>query len=82
MLECCTNAEKHHGAIFDKYSDRRYKRASQFVKTTIEGNFKLPPSNPAFALHSPIAIGCSDGYVPYDTYESHDSYNNLVPVKG
>ncbi|KAI1006208.1 G2/mitotic-specific cyclin-4 [Podosphaera aphanis] len=43
IKECCENPQKHHNAVFEKYSDRRYKRAAQFVYTEI-ALFTLPPA--------------------------------------
>lgn len=31
LVECCENPKEHHNAIYEKYHDRRYKRASMFV---------------------------------------------------
>ncbi|PPJ57215.1 hypothetical protein CBER1_02839 [Cercospora berteroae] len=42
MLECCQDAQKHHSAVFDKYTDKRYKRASTFVRGEIIKGFTLP----------------------------------------
>ncbi len=40
ILECCDNPQKHHAAVFDKYCDQRYKKASIFdqseVRSTLE----------------------------------------------
>lgn len=41
MMECCENPQKHHGAIYDKYSDKRYKRASQFVQNEMSKGFQI-----------------------------------------
>lgn len=86
MLECCRNPEKHHAAVFDKYSDRRYKRASEYVKTTIASGFKLPLALPDYSLPSRGMIGDSDGFMPYDSYSSphgiYNNNNNMVQVKG
>ncbi|MCJ1259069.1 hypothetical protein MMC24_006904 [Lignoscripta atroalba] len=41
MVESCENPQKHHGAIFDKYSDKRYKRASLFVQNEMRKGFTL-----------------------------------------
>ncbi|KAL0635505.1 B-type cyclin [Maublancomyces gigas] len=32
LVECCENPKNHHGAVYDKFSDRRYKRASLYVQ--------------------------------------------------
>ncbi|POS83886.1 hypothetical protein EPUL_004851, partial [Erysiphe pulchra] len=31
IKECCEFPQKHHNAVFEKYSDRKFKRAAQFV---------------------------------------------------
>jgi len=45
MLDCCADPEGHHCAVFQKYTDRRFKRASLFVQTEIKKGFSLPRSN-------------------------------------
>jgi hypothetical protein len=51
MMDCCENPRRHHAAIFEKYADRRFKRASVFVESELATDFVLPdPSdlkNPA-----------------------------------
>ncbi|KAF2181934.1 hypothetical protein K469DRAFT_729072 [Zopfia rhizophila CBS 207.26] len=42
ILECCENPQKHHAAVYEKYTDKRYKRASIFVETEISKGFQLP----------------------------------------
>jgi G2/mitotic-specific cyclin 3/4 len=42
ILECCEEPQKHHSAVFDKYMDKRYKRASTFVATEMQKGFSLP----------------------------------------
>jgi G2/mitotic-specific cyclin 3/4 len=42
MLDCCENPRRHHAAIFEKYSDRRFKRASVFVEAELAHDFALP----------------------------------------
>ena len=42
ILECCENPRKHHSAVFDKYADKRYKRASSYVETQMLHGFALP----------------------------------------
>lgn len=41
MFECCDNPQKHHGAIYDKYTDKRYKRASHYVESEIRRGFQI-----------------------------------------
>ncbi|RMZ88683.1 hypothetical protein DV736_g4078, partial [Chaetothyriales sp. CBS 134916] len=42
LLECCENPRKHHAAVFNKYGDKRYKRASAFVEAELQRGFRLP----------------------------------------
>lgn len=43
MMECCEDPQRHHQAIFEKYSDRRFKRASLFVEAESKQGFTLSP---------------------------------------
>lgn len=43
MLDCCESPRRHHGAVFEKYSDRRFKRASLYVEAEMVRGFHLPP---------------------------------------
>ncbi|KAF1849297.1 uncharacterized protein K460DRAFT_404531 [Cucurbitaria berberidis CBS 394.84] len=42
ILECCDNPQKHHAAVYEKYTDKRYKRASVFVESEVTKGFQLP----------------------------------------
>lgn len=42
MVECCEEPKKHHGIVFEKYQDKRFKRASIFVQGEIQNGFQLP----------------------------------------
>ncbi|PYH44011.1 uncharacterized protein BP01DRAFT_92275 [Aspergillus saccharolyticus JOP 1030-1] len=42
MMECCERPSKHHAAIYEKYTDKRYKRASLFVEAEMKRGFLLP----------------------------------------
>ncbi|OAL44579.1 hypothetical protein IQ07DRAFT_244001 [Pyrenochaeta sp. DS3sAY3a] len=53
ILECCNNPQKHHAAVYEKYTDKRYKRASIFVETEVSKGFQLPfASRDSFASHT------------------------------
>src|SRR5215469_14393978 len=43
ILECCQDQRKHHAAVFEKYTEKRYKKASIFVEGEIQNGFTLPP---------------------------------------
>ncbi|KAL4871056.1 hypothetical protein BDV12DRAFT_36965 [Aspergillus spectabilis] len=42
MMECCEMPRKHHAAIYEKYTDKRFKLASLFVEAEMRKNFRLP----------------------------------------
>lgn len=42
IWSCCIDAQKHHHAVFEKYTDKRYKRASTFVFAEMEKGFQIP----------------------------------------
>ncbi|KAE8380120.1 cyclin-like protein [Aspergillus bertholletiae] len=42
MVECCEIPRKHHAAIYEKYTDKRFKRASLFVEAEMRKGFHLP----------------------------------------
>ncbi|KAK6400282.1 B-type cyclin, partial [Oleoguttula sp. CCFEE 5521] len=54
ILECCEDPRKHHLAVFEKYVDKRYKKASTFVETEMGKNFQLPRVVRGASLPSPI----------------------------
>lgn len=54
MISCLDDPQKHHAAIFEKYSDKRFKRASYFVQTEMSKGFTLP------ATRRPSTVGQSE----------------------
>lgn len=42
ILECCAHPQRHHAAIYEKYTDKRFKRASYFAEGEIRKGFTLP----------------------------------------
>lgn len=42
MLECCQNPAQHHGAIFEKYCDKRYKRVAVEVQIEMTKGVNVP----------------------------------------
>lgn len=55
LVECCENPQKHHGAVYEKYSDKRYKRASVFAANEVKKGFLQ--LDYAANLTSDMAIG-------------------------
>jgi len=43
MLSCCEEPQKHHAAVFEKYGDKRFKKASFYVQSEMAKGFALPP---------------------------------------
>jgi G2/mitotic-specific cyclin 3/4 len=79
IMECCENPQKHHSAVYEKYSDRRYKRASVFVSGEMERGFVLPSSQAPLARPSLLSF---DDSVEQIQYETRDSFKRLIQVKG
>lgn len=66
IKECCKNPRKHHNAVYEKYSDCRYKRASQFVYSEI-GKFVLPPLRPS--RYSNLSVDRTTSNTCNESYE-------------
>jgi hypothetical protein len=53
MLECCEQPRNHHSAVYEKYSDKRYKRAAIFVESEMQKGFCLPsPKRDSMGNHT------------------------------
>ncbi len=52
MFDCCQDARKHHGAVYEKYASPKYKKASTFVENEINKGFQLPSLNNQSLLRS------------------------------
>ena len=61
MLECCEDPQRHHSAVYDKYTDKRYKRASQYVAGKLAQGFRLPIDNPTPRPLTPMECVTSMG---------------------
>ncbi|KAK5060129.1 hypothetical protein LTR84_010013 [Exophiala bonariae] len=61
LLECCEDPRKHHAAVYNKYCDKRYKRASAFVETEMQRGFRLP---------DPVSIPNLSQPAPIEYYDS------------
>ncbi|KIW98116.1 uncharacterized protein Z519_01700 [Cladophialophora bantiana CBS 173.52] len=64
LLECCEDPRKHHNAVFNKYCDKRYKRASAFVETEIQRGFNLEDAVAPSSVLQSTMISFYDS-VPY-----------------
>lgn len=61
MVECCEDARKHHCAIFDKYTDKRYKRASHFAESEMKRGFQIEDVSSHTA--APYANRCDSRHI-------------------
>ena len=52
MVECCENAQLHHAAVYDKYTDKRFKRASIFAELEMRKGFQPLPISHSLPLGS------------------------------
>lgn len=72
LLECCENPQKHHQAVFDKYSDRRYKRASLFVEAEMAKGFALPA--PCIVRASLPSLEDVAAHMPFETRDPYQGW--------
>ena len=77
IMECCESPQKHHGAVFEKYADRRYKRASTFVETEMSKGFMLPPVQVAGP-----SLPSSGDVASHMLYDNRESFKHIVQIKG
>ncbi|KAF3346703.1 hypothetical protein VD0002_g7174 [Verticillium dahliae] len=42
ILSCCESPREHHAAVFEKYVDKRYKRAAEYVQIELKKGFTVP----------------------------------------
>ncbi|KAI0911164.1 cyclin-like protein [Ustulina deusta] len=73
LLDCCRHARKHHSAVFEKYSDKRYRHASTYVEDEIMRGYTLPFEQ---RVSMPLAVEFFSGESTRASYAgSHaDSY--------
>ena len=60
IFECCLRARNHHAAVYEKYSNLKYKRTSAFVETAINKGFTLsflPPLCKGIRGSRRLAVG-------------------------
>jgi G2/mitotic-specific cyclin 3/4 len=78
IMDCCENPEKHHAAVYDKYADKKYKRAAIFVAAEMKNNFTLPPPPPSI-LRSSLP-STEEEYAPMTS--EIEPYTRMVQIKG
>ncbi|QDS76102.1 hypothetical protein FKW77_006358 [Venturia effusa] len=45
LVKCCKDPRSHHSAVYEKYTEKKYKRASLYVETELQNGFQLPPKS-------------------------------------
>jgi len=79
ILECCQNPKMHHAAVYEKYSDRRYKKASIYVEDEIRAGFVLPfqhqPAHFRLSVHSLLDDTSGSLALPQEL-------GQLIPIEG
>ncbi|KAI0471615.1 cyclin-like protein [Xylariaceae sp. FL0804] len=79
ILDCCRIARKHHGAVFDKYSDKRYRRSSLYVEGQLAQGFTLPfQQNTSY--HVPTDL-LDDDFTPLPYITNH-ALKMPIPIEG
>ena len=66
IYECCENPQQHHAFVYEKYSDRRYQRASLFAEGQMQKGFKLLQSPTFSSVSSAAALYDSNAAWKYD----------------
>lgn len=56
MLECCESPLEHHSAVYDKYRDKRFKRASLFVESEMRKGFNIEMVLADYEVESKAAL--------------------------
>ena len=76
MIECCEQPHLHHAAVFEKYTDRRYKEASLLVQAALDAGFTLPhQTSPVRSIAAQAAFRDSSADIQY-------AHGQLVPTEG
>jgi G2/mitotic-specific cyclin 3/4 len=77
MLECCEHPRLHHAAIFEKYSEKRFKEAAAIVQKELDAGFTLPQGTaPRRSTRSqPLQVETSSEHLHYQNHL-------LSPVEG
>jgi G2/mitotic-specific cyclin 3/4 len=79
IFDCCQIARKHHAAVFEKYSHKRYKRLAATVEYKICDGFTLSFQQKAHhsARHEPYTEEHS-----YTSFSANGSLKMPIPIEG
>jgi G2/mitotic-specific cyclin 3/4 len=71
-------ARKHHAAVFDKYSDKRYKRVSLYVEGKLQRGFCLPFRQ---SLPRPFRLDASGEEQALDSFSVTQAWKMPIPFE-
>ncbi|ATY59522.1 G2 mitotic-specific cyclin (Clb3) [Cordyceps militaris] len=77
LVECCEHPHRHHAAVYEKYSEKRFKEAATIVQHALDIGFTLPHHT------TPMRALKSQPVQPHDSLE-HLQYTSglLPPIEG
>ncbi|KAI0157653.1 hypothetical protein GGR57DRAFT_500603 [Xylariaceae sp. FL1272] len=78
VLDCCHHARNHHSAVHDKYSDKRYRRASTYVEEEIKKGFTLPYQQ---RISMPLSVDFYDEATRV-SYTDSQALKMPIPIQG
>lgn len=79
ILECCQSPKQHHLGVYEKYSDRRFKRSSLFVQEELARGFVLPFYN---AIPRLSMCSATDEHSAPIRYRDADNNGLLISTEG
>lgn len=75
MIGCCEQPRLHHGAVYEKYCDKRFKEASLIVQDALEQGFALSQYTSSLRM-LPSQPPCLDDASDQLYHQGH-----LVPIE-
>ncbi len=59
ILNCLEAPQRHHLTVYEKYSDKKFKRAAVYAEQEMRNGFQLPyyPSNAVLASCAHLVVG-------------------------
>ncbi|KAI1262460.1 hypothetical protein F5Y18DRAFT_151336 [Xylariaceae sp. FL1019] len=79
VLDCCRHARNHHCAVYEKYSDKRYRRASTYVEEEIKKGFILPYQQ---RISMPLSVDFYQDEATRVSYTDSQALKMPIPIHG
>ncbi|KAI0400572.1 hypothetical protein F4802DRAFT_584187 [Xylaria palmicola] len=79
LLDCCRHARKHHSAVFEKYSDKRYRHASTYVEEELMRGYTLP-FEPRISM--PFSVEFFSNETNHASYAGSHAMKMPIPTHG